>query len=199
MKKSYWLLITVCFLLNACASHQKKILIYANSNIEVDETQKNISVRDGNTQVEKEFVFSGSDPVVLNIRSSQGNYTLEAKEDGFFIANLKKDTIIGSMQHTGNTAHSRITQDDLKKQLDSLNLLVKGANITAEAKNYFILPGKMVKISNEINAKVFGPFSSVPHDFDARSVQEIYKFYNISELNKIIARLTEMGTYKEGN
>ncbi len=179
MKKSYWLLITVCFLLNACASHQKKILIYANSNIEVDETQKNISVRDGNTQVEKEFVFSGSDPVVLNIRSSQGNYTLEAKEDGFFIANLKKDTIIGSMQHTGNTAHSRITQDDLKKQLDSLNLLVKGANITAEAKNYFILPGKMVKISNEINAKVFGPFSSVPHDFDARSVQEIYKFYRI--------------------
>ena len=191
-------MIALAFVFSACTSHQKKILVYANSNIVLDESQKNISVQDGNTQVEKELTFSGSDPVVLNIKGPQGNYTLEAKEDGYFIANLKKDTIAGSLQHIGTSSHTRITQDELKVQLDSLNKLIRGANISAEAKNYFILPGKIDKISNQTSVKVFGPFTSIPTDFDAASVQEIYKFYNLSEVEKIITRLTDMGTYKEG-
>src|SRR5450631_2009212 len=145
MKKIYGLMIALAFVFSACTSHQKKILVYANSNIVLDESQKNISVQDGNTQVEKELTFSGSDPVVLNIKGPQGNYTLEAKEDGYFIANLKKDTVAGSLQHIGTSSHTRITQDELKVQLDSLNKLIRGANISAEAKNYFILPGKIDK------------------------------------------------------
>jgi hypothetical protein len=198
MKKFYGLMIALAFVFTACTSHQKKILVYANSDIVLDESQKNISVQDGNTQIEKELTFSGSDPVVLNIKSPQGNYSLEAKDDGYFIANLKKDTIVGSLQHTGSISHSRITQDELKIQLDSLNKLVKGANISPEAKNYFIPSGKIDKISNQTSVKVFGPFTSIPTDFDVSSVQEIYKFYNLSEVEKIISRLTDMGTYKEG-
>ena len=181
---------------SACASHQKKILLYANSNIQVDESQKNITVTDGTTQVEKELDFSGSDPVVLNINGVQGKYSLEAKEDGLFLANLKTDTIVGSLQHIGITKQTRITQEQLKIQLDSLNKLVKGTNISAEAKNYFILPGKIEKISNFTKAKVFGPFTPVPSAFDASSVPEIYKFYTLSEENEIISKLTEMSKYK---
>ncbi|HEY8733723.1 MAG TPA: hypothetical protein VIL90_04100, partial [Puia sp.] len=121
---------------------------------------------------------------------------LEAKEDGLYLANLKKDTIVGSMQHTGESKHTRITQAELKSQLDSLNLLVKGANISPAAKNFFILPGKIEKISSFTNAKIFGPFSPVPSAFDAGSVPEIYKFYNLSEENEIITKLTEMSKYK---
>ncbi len=196
MKKKSWLLLSIVLAFGACKSHQKKILIYANSDIQVDESQKNISVTDGNTQVEKELDFTSTDPVVLNITGPQGHFTLEAKEDGFWLANLKKDTIAGSLQHTGSTANTRITQEELNHRLDSLNQLVKGTNITAQAKNYFIAPAKIEKISDNTNVKIFGPFTSIPHDFDAGTVSEIYKFYNISEVNTIIQKLTEMSQYK---
>src|SRR5450432_1581189 len=176
MNKSYCLLLVVIFQLSACTSHQKKILLYANSDIQVDETQKNIIIQDGTTQIEKELTFSGSDPVVLKIQGPKGSYTLEATEDGLYLANLKKDTVVGSLLHIGNEAQTRITQDQLKFQLDSLNKLVSG--ITTAGKNYFVPPGKIVKISNQLHAKIFGPYSPVPSAFDVSSVPEIYKFYS---------------------
>src|SRR5450755_2822451 len=142
------LVLCAVIFLSACSSHQKKILVYANSNIQVDESQKNITVTDGITQVEKELLYNSGDPVVLNISGPNGKYTLEAKGDGFYLANLKKDTIVGSLQHTGNTKQTRITQEQLKIQLDSLEKLVAGANISPEAKNFFIAPGKIEKISD---------------------------------------------------
>jgi hypothetical protein len=196
MKKSPALLLAVILLLSACSCHQKKILIYANSKIVVDESQKNITVQDGTTQVEKELNFNSSGPVVLNITGPGGKYTLEASEDGYWLANLGMDTVVGSMQHTGGSRQTHITQEQLKYQLDSLNKLVKGANISAKAKNYFIIPGKMEKITNLTEAKIFGPFTPVPSAFDAGSVPEIYKFYDLSEVNTIISKLTEMSKYK---
>jgi hypothetical protein len=184
MKKISQLIFIILLFLGACSSHQKKILVYANSKIQVDETQKNITVTDGTTQVEQELNFNTGDAVVLNITSPGGNYKLEATEDGLWLANLKKDTLVGSMQHTGETRQTRITQEELKLQLDSLNKLVRGENITAAAKNYFT------------TAKIFGPFTPVPSAFDAGSVPEIYKFYNLSEENEIIRKLTEMSKYK---
>jgi hypothetical protein len=196
MKKPFRLLLSVIVLISACTAHQKRVLIYANSNIQVDESQKNITVEEGNTQVEKELTFNGSDPVILNVTGPQGHYTLEVKEDGYWLANLKSDSIVGSLQHIGNTAHTRITQEELKHQLDSLTQLVKGVNVSAQAKNYFIIPAKIEKISNNTSVKIFGPFTSIPNDFDAGSVSEIYKFYNLSEVNAIIRKLTEMNTFK---
>jgi len=196
MKKNRGIFIIALLLLNACTSHQKKILIYADSKIEVDESGKNITVRDGTTQVEKELEFTESGPVVLNITSPRGNYSLEVKEDGYWLANLKKDTIVGSMQHTGDTKQTRVTQEQLKFQLDSLNKLVRGTNITPAAKNYFILPGRMERITGFTTAKIFGPFTPVPSAFDAGSVPEVYKFYKVSEVNEIILKLTEMSKYK---
>jgi hypothetical protein len=196
MKKLSGLLFSALFFLGACSSHQKKVLLYADSKIQVDESQKNITVEDGTTQVEQELNFNSGDPVVLNITGPGGKYTLEIKEDGLFLANLKKDTVVGSMQHTGESRHTRITQQELQLQLDSLNKLVKGENISAAAKNYFIPPGQIAKISNFTNAKIFGPYQPVPSAFDASSVPEIYKFYSLSEEKEIIAKLTEMSKYK---
>jgi cell division protein YceG involved in septum cleavage len=196
MKNFSRLILVVLVFLGACSSHQKKVLVYANSKIQVDESQKNITVTDGTTQVEQELNFNTGDVVVLNITNSKGQYKLEVTEDGLWLANLKKDTLVGSMQHTGETRNTRITQDELKLQLDSLNKLVRGENVSAAAKNYFIPPGKIQKISNFTNAKIFGPFTPVPSAFDAGSVPEIYKFYNLSEENEIISKLTEMSKYK---
>jgi hypothetical protein len=199
MKNSSPLLLAVLLALGACSSHEKKILIYANSKIEVDESQKNITVQDGTTQVEKELNISSPGPVVLNITGPRGKYSIEANEDGYWLANLGMDTVVGSMQHTGSTKQTRITQEQLKFQLDSLNKLVAGVNISPAAKNYFIPPGKMVRITSLTQAKIFGPFTPVPSVFDAGSVPEIYKFYDISEVHAIIAKLTEMRKYKYEN
>jgi hypothetical protein len=199
MKMSSRLLFAAILFLVACSPHQKKILIYANSKIAVDETQKNITVEEGTTQVEKELDFSSSGPVVLNITGPAGKFTLEASEDGYWLANLGVDTIVGSLQHTGSTKQTRITQDQLKFQLDSLNKLVKGANVSAASKNYFIIPGKIEKITPLTDIKIFGPFTPVPSAFDASSVSEVYKFYNVSEVYNIIGKLTEMSKYKYDN
>lgn len=196
MKKTSFIIPVILVMLGACSSHQKKVLVYANSKIQVDESQKNITVTDGSTQVEQELNFNTGDPVVLNITGPAGKYQLEVTEDGLWLANLKKDTVVGSMQHTGQSKNTRITQDELKIQLDSLNKLVRGENISAAARNYLIPPGKIQKISGFTNAKIFGPFSPVPSAFDASSVPEIYKFYNMSEENEIIRKLTEMSKYK---
>ena len=185
--------LTVITTLTACSSHDKKILVYASSNIQVDETQKNITITDGSTQQEKELDFTGSDPVTLNIQSPAGKFSLDATEGGLYIVNLKSDTIVGSYQHVGaDNGEVKITQDALKQKLDSLQKLVVGQNVSAAGKNYFIAPNKIVWITAERKAKVFGPYVTIPGDFDAATAPEIYKFYTNKEVREIIGNLQKM-------
>ena len=176
----------------SCKSHEKKILIYASSTIQADESQKNITVTEGTTHYEKELDFSGSDPVSIHIQAPGGAYTLEAKDDGYYIANLKNDTVVGSMQRVGLTGSNRVTQDEAIRKTDSLEKLVTGANVSEANHNYFIPPGKMVKVTTELNAKIFGPYTSIPAAFDPGSVPELYKFYTNKETREIIDRLKKM-------
>jgi major membrane immunogen (membrane-anchored lipoprotein) len=186
------LLAALC-LLTACASHSKKIIVYASSNIQADNTGMNITVSEGTTHHEQEFDYKGGDPVTLSIQSPTGKYTLEAKDDGLYIVNLKNDTVVGSFQHVGSeNADTRISQDALKMKLDSLQKLVAGLNITTGNRNYFITPGKIEKISADPRAKVFGPYTTIPGSFDAGSVPEIYKFYTNKEIWEIINNLNKM-------
>jgi hypothetical protein len=180
--------------LTAC-SHHKKILVYAtsDSDIKVDETQKNITVAGGTAHHEKELDFSGGDPVTLNIDLPSGKFTLQATDDGLYIVNLKSDTVVGSYQHVGaDNGETKISQDALKQKIDSLQKLVMGQNISEAGKNYFIAPNKIVKITSEAKAKVFGPYVTIPGDFDAGTAPEIYKFYTNKEVREIIANLSKM-------
>lgn len=188
----FYLFCLAVFSFCSCKSHGKKILIYASSNITVDESQKTITVTEGTTHHEKELEFSGGDPVTLSIQSPAGKYTLEAKEDGIYLANLKTDTVVGSFKRVGITGSNRITQDEAARILDSLENLVKGANIGGVNRNYFIPPGKIVRITGEMNAKIFGPFVSIPSAFDPGSVPELYKFYINKEVWEIIGKLRKM-------
>jgi major membrane immunogen (membrane-anchored lipoprotein) len=176
----------------ACKAHEKKIWLYASSDIQMDNTKTNITVSDGTTHHEQELDFPGSDPVTLNVQAPQGKLTLNAADDGLYIANLKNDTVIGSFQHVGAEGGGRITQEALKQKLDSLQKLVQGQNVSDANRNYFIPPGKIVKISTQVQARVFGPFTTIPGSFDAGSVPEVYKFYSIKELREIIANLQKM-------
>lgn len=184
----------VCFA--ACKGHEKKVLVYASDKIQVDNTQQHITISngDGTTHHEQELDFTTGDPVTLNVESPQGKYTITIPDDGLYIANLKTDTVVGSRQHVGSGGEARITQDALKQKLDSLQKLTQGQNVSEVNQNYFIVPGKAVRLTTETKAKVFGPFTTIPSSFDAGSVPAIYKFYSMKEMREIIANLDKMMT-----
>jgi hypothetical protein len=187
------LAIIVCF--SACKGHQKKVLVYASDKITVDNNQQHITVAngDGTTHHEQELDFTGGDPVTLDVETPQGKYTISIPDDGLYIANIKSDTVVGSKQHVGTEGgEAKITQDVLKQKLDSLQKLTMDQNVTEANQNFFIPPGKAVRLTTEVNAKVFGPFTTIPGSFDAGSVPAIYKFYSMKEMRAIIANLQKM-------
>ena len=194
-----FLFLTALACLTACKGHEKKIVVYAGSNIQVDDTKQHINVSDGTTHHEQELDFATGDPVNIDVQSPAAKLTVSATDDGLYVLNLKSDTVIGSFQHVGENGESRITQDRLKQKLDSLRKLVMDQNVSDANKNYFIAPGKMVRISSNPKGKVFGPFTTIPGAFDAGSVPEIYKFYTISEIREIIGNLEKMVDKGAGN
>ena len=192
--KSIFLWCGAClFFLSACTSHNKKILLYASSEIQVDDQQKNIKLTDGTTHHEKELDFNGSEPVILNVESPAGKFTLQANDGGLYLANLKPDTVVGSFQHVGKeSGEAKITQEELAQKIDSLQKLILGQNQDPSHKNFFIPPNTMSKITSLTNAKIFGPYTSIPGSFDAGSVPELYKFYTNKEVREIISKLSGM-------
>src|SRR3569833_1941166 len=125
--------------MTACKGQHKKVIVYAGSSIQVDNTKTNITVGESGPLQQKELDLSGSEPVTLNAQTASGKISLDAGEDGLYIANLKSDTIVGSYQRTGTEAgDTRITQEMLKQKFDSVSKLVKGENVSEANRNVFI-------------------------------------------------------------
>jgi hypothetical protein len=195
MRKFPFLLLVIAGL-SACKGHEKKVLVYASDKISVDNTQRHITIAngDGTTHHEQELDFTTGDPVTLDVESPQGKYSVTIPDDGLYIANLKTDTVVGSRQHVGTAGGEShvISQEDLKRRLDSLNKLITDQNVSEANQNYFIAPHQAVRITTETKAKIFGPFTTIPGSFDAGSVPAIYKFYSMSEMREFIGNLQKM-------
>jgi hypothetical protein len=194
MKKIHsFLFLIVVVSLTACKGHEKKILVYAGSDITVDDAKQHVTVSEGTTHHEQELDFNTGDPVTLDVQSPKGKISVTATDDGLYILNLETDTLVGSFQHVGaDNGSIKITQDVLKQKIDSLKKLAQDLNVSEANRNYFIAPGKMVKISSNPKGKVFDPFTTIPGSFDAGSVPEIYKFYTLSDIREIIDNLQKM-------
>lgn len=195
MKKLSVTALSIAALLSlaACKGHHKKVIVYAGGNIQVDDSKTNLTVGEGGPLQQKELDYTGSDPVTLNVQTPSGKISLDAADDGLYIANLKSDTVIGSFQRIGTEAgETRITQDMLKQKFDSVSKLVRGENVSEANRNFFILPFHIQKVSAVANAKVFGPYTTIPSAFDASSVPEIYKFYSIKELHEVLNKMSGM-------
>jgi hypothetical protein len=185
-----FLFLTILAGLTACKSHEKKILIYASSEIQVDDSKQHITVSDGTTHHEQELDFGTGSPVTLDVQSPSGKTSVTANDDGFYILNLKNDTVIGSLRHVGaDNGVPHYTQDQMKHILDSVQKLMAGLNVSEANRNYFVAPGKLVRISTETGAKVFGPYTSIPGSFDPSSVPEIFKFYTVPEERENVEKL----------
>lgn len=178
-------------LLSACAGNQKKVTVLSKGAADVNTDAKTIVATDGSGHEEKTVTVSG-DKVVFKLQSPAGDASVELKDNGYYIINVKNDTIIGSYvpYNAPKQTQDVISQDMLKQRIDSLNQLIENKNVTAANRNFYILPNTAVRITDNLEAIVVTPYHQM------RSIEksgdkdpEVYRFYSIKEMRENIAKL----------
>lgn len=194
MKKKHLFALCSFVALSACGggSVTKKVLVIGRGGITA--TESDITMKDGSGYADKTVEVMGDKAVAYNVTSPAGKTTINVPaENGFYILNLRKDTIVGSQQNLGTDLGGRtVSQEELKVKIDSLIKLTTGSNVSGAAHNYMILPNQLVKVSSNTEAKVFGPFTKIPGTLEADKdgkAPEVYKFYTNTEMRELIANL----------
>jgi len=187
--------LTALVALASCSSNPKKVIVYFKGNSTANAETKTITVKDGPGSEEKVLDFNSAEKVTLKIEGLDADASVDIPENGLYILNAKNDTIIGSYQKYSDpkTSQTVITQEQLKKDIDSLVQLTQGKNISAANKNFYVLPKQVVKVSDNIESFVVGPFhkmTSVAKQGDKDP--EVYRFYSIKEIRETIEKLTKL-------
>ena len=191
MKKIFYLFATI-HVLTSCS--EKKLIVMSKGPAEINTNTKIIKATDGTAHEEKVVTVTG-DKVVFKLSTPAGEATVELLENGLYVVNVKNDTIIGSYQNYGDPKLSQnvVTQINLKRRIDSLQLLVEGKNVSKENRNFFILPNKAEKITENTESMVVGPYHRM------RSVEkvngkapEVYRFYSIKEIRAMIVKMQSL-------
>ncbi len=194
MKNFNFIFFALLFLA-ACSSNHKKIIVYLKGNSTVNEDAKTIIASEGSGSDEKIISYKTADKVDLKITGLGDEGTISIDQDGLFILNAKTDTIIGSFQKYSDPRLTQTmkTQEDLKHDIDSLKRLTEGKNISAANRNFYILPKTAVKISDNLDAFVVGPFHRMTsiEKVDGK-LPEVYRFYSIQEVRETIEKLTAL-------
>ena len=183
-------------LLACSSSPSKKVLIMGRGAITTNGNE--ITMKEGSGYSEETVEVSGEKAISWNVTPPAGKTTINIPEEkGFYVLNLKTDTIVGSQQILGKDLSSgrTMTQEELKIKIDSLTKLTTGSNVSPGGPNYIILPNQVVKISSNTEAKIFGPFTKIPGTLEADKngkTPELYKFYTNSEMRGLIASLKKM-------
>lgn len=183
-------------LLAACGGGpEKKVLVMAKGTIA--HTENNITVTDGSGYSELEITLKGKEKNTINATGPNGKVSIDITDAGYYILSLRADTVVGSYQKLATEAGGgkTISQDDLKAKIDSLQKLTAGANVSAANHNYLVAPNQLIKVSDNSNARIYGPFRKVPEVIepskDGKEV-EIYKFSTNNEVREVIGKLEKM-------
>jgi hypothetical protein len=190
MKKFTLLAAIACFLI-ACSNNHKTVVVMSKGKADIDLNAKTIKSTDGSGHEEKTLDINSAE-ISFKLNTPAGEATVDIKENGLYVINVKNDTIIGSYQKysSAGEANKTITQEKLKQNIDSLKLLVEGKNISTANRNYFIVPNQATKITDNKDAQVVGPYHQMrsAERIDGKD-PEIYRFYSIKEIREMIARL----------
>lgn len=190
MKKLVFALVSI-LLFSACANQTKRIYIMSKGPAQYDESAKTISAKDGNGHEEKLINISSAE-VALQLKGPTGEASVQFKENGLYIINIKNDTIIGSKQNyvSPKLQKDMMTQDELKVKIDSLYQLTTAKNISAANHNFFILPNQAIKITDNLDAIIVGPFHQMTTAAKVDGKEpEVYRFYSIREIRETIQKL----------
>jgi hypothetical protein len=170
-------------ILSAC--EQKRVLIMGSGSLTIDGTT--ITLNPGTTHTEKELMTKSS---TLTVKQGTTELPLQLPEGGLYLLNMKPDTLIGSFQSLGEQKSAReFTLTQLRSSVDSLEQLLLGKNVSAAHRNFFVLPGKMVKITDQLHARIIGPFHGLPRSIETGDDTELYKFYTNKEGREILENL----------
>lgn len=154
-------------------------------------------MKDKSGYAEQTMDISDNKEVVLNVETPSGKSNVTIPNvAGIYILNLRADTLAGSKQNFGKDLNNKeiISQEKIKTIIDSLQKLTVGSNVTTEGNNFMILPNQLTKVSANIEAKVFGPFTKIPSTLEADkdgNAPEIYKFYTNTEMRDLIEHLIQ--------
>ncbi len=159
----------------------------------VDKAAKTITVESGSSHEEQTVDLTDDGNLTLQVTTSNGKNSVDIPSNGYYVLNAKTDTIIGTYQNYGApaTEGKTITQENLKHSIDSLQQLL-GGNTTA-GKSFYILPGKAVKITDNLDATMVGPFNSLTTlEQTGDKAPEVYKFYTSKDVRETMDRLQKM-------
>jgi hypothetical protein len=201
MKINFIIVVASTIFFTAC--HSKKIIVYANSNVAIDENAKTITQKDDEGHVDKEMKLKSGGKVELKVQQKDGSSrNIEIPEDGYYIVNVKaKDTVVGGFQKysTQQEANRIITQEELKRSIDSLQQMIEGRNTSAANRTFFIPPNTAAKISSNTDATVIGPYHRMTSmEQQGNKEPEVYRFYSVKEIRETIDKLMQHTGEKPG-
>jgi len=203
MKKLITLLPIIALLLNACsggagsADGGKKLVVISSGKFTAD---KNIiTFEPGNQHNEQDLIFDEKEKVTITVKSSEGEKTFDLPENGTWLLNLKKDTVVGGLVNYGDKGTpASISAEELNRIIDSTKELMLGTNTSFEKKNFNIPPNTVKKISNDLKAIVLSPYKLIPAKIELDkdgNAPEYYKFFTNTQkreaLDEMMKRLTK--------
>jgi hypothetical protein len=183
-------LLSIVIIFMACSNNKKRVVVFYKGSFSQEKNKLNIVGQKGH--LEKDFILASSTENLI----LEGNYntTSTLNSAGLYVVNAKPDTIVGAYQVYAKpkSENTSLTIAFVEKQIDSLQQLIQGKNITATNRNFYILPGQVIKISDNAHATVVGPF----HKMTSIAVEkgqepEVYRFYHLSEIRELIEKLQQ--------
>ena len=192
MKQLFAILFISIFLVSCGKGLERKVMVMGRGEIKVNGT--NVTVTDGAGHAEETIVLQG-DATELSVETATGKTSIKVPgEEGFYILNLKKDTIVGSQQLLGADLSRKgvMTQEELKATIDSLEQLTTGANIKEGGRSVIIYPNQIKKITSNSAANLYGPFNGIPAEIEPTEdgkEPEIFKFYTNTQMRERITNL----------
>ena len=86
-----------------------------------------------------------------------------------------------------------MSQEQLLHNIDSLNQMIQGINISAANQTFFILPNTAAKITANTEATIVGPYhrmTSIAKEGDKEP--QVYRFYSITEVREMVDKLMKL-------
>jgi hypothetical protein len=189
-------------LFTSCSIGVKKIVVFGKGSININPDDKTISVNDEGPNDDKTTEFHHASPLNFTIKKPSGDKSVTISENGLYLVNAKSDTVIGIYQNYDDkrVGVKQLSQDDLKKDIDSLIQLTQNKNISKANHTFFVLPYQAIEITENTDATIVPPFTEMPlveQNGDAKP--EVYRFYNISEIRETITKVQAFTTTSSKN
>ena len=197
-------LLTVCLSIvffSACSGDSKggkTLVVISSGKLQVDKTKpETINLEPSNQHNEEILTYNGDAAVKVTVKSAAGDQTYDLPDNGIYLLNLKKDTLIGSIVNFGSGGMpTAISTQQLEHIIDSTQQLLLGQNASDANKTYFLPPSSIKKISANQGARILGPYNAIPSKVEADkdgNAPEFYKFFTNAQkreaLNDLIKRL----------